>query len=446
MDESTVLTETKKAHSWWRWSPRSRWAVSAAVVIAVAGAFAAPALIASADDANLPDVTAEELLASVVSATPAPLSGTLVYTARLGLPEIPFAQVGGADPIALLGGSSTLRVWSDGGENSRVALLGSTSEFSVVRNGLEAWTYSSVLDEVVHYTLSDEDAAFLRLLTARQGGGGSPQAAGELPTPQAIAGAALAVADKASVVSVDGQTSVAGRSAYQLVVTPRTGGTLVARIVIAIDAETSMPLRAPIWSTQDDAAPAIEVGFTDIDFTAPDPSVLQFSPPAGATVRDVEVKLPGLDSLAGMAGSGDLSELGNLSDLGGVSDLGGSDAADGAVPEGVTITGTGWETVVEISGVDVPALIAGDPEAIASLPGADRMIGSESGQQLVKEFQESLSSSEDSGFDAAALYDQLTTEVPEGRVISSSLVSILITTDGRVLIGAVPVETLRDMA
>jgi hypothetical protein len=48
--------------------------------------------------------------------------------------------------------------------------------------------------------------------------------------------------------------------------------------------------------------------------------------------------------------------------------------------------------------------------------------------------------------DTTALYDQLTTEVPEGRLLSSSLLSVLVTTDGRVLVGAVPAETLRGMA
>ena len=71
----------------------------------------------------------------MAGAEPSPLSGTVVYTARLGLPALPFGDVGGANPVALLGGSSTMRVWSDGGERSRVALLGATSEYSVVQDG-----------------------------------------------------------------------------------------------------------------------------------------------------------------------------------------------------------------------------------------------------------------------------------------------------------------------
>jgi len=48
--------------------------------------------------------------------------------------------------------------------------------------------------------------------------------------------------------------------------------------------------------------------------------------------------------------------------------------------------------------------------------------------------------------DVATLYEQLTTEVAEGRLLSSALLSVLVTDDGRVLVGAVPAETLRSLA
>lgn len=424
------LTDTLPTSTSRRWSPRSRWAVPAVVAAAVVGAFVAPPLIASAGDEGLPDVTPEQLLAAVVAAEPSPLSGTVVYTARLGLPEIPFAEVGGADPIALLSGSSTLRVWSDGVDSSRVSLLGATSEYSVVRDGAEAWTYSSADDEVVHYALSEQDQARYDELAAELEAGPPAEVVGDLPTPQEAARAALEHADETSIVSLDGQTTVAGHGAYLLVVTPRSTGTLVARIVVAVDAETSTPLRVQVWSTQDSAAPALEVGFTDVAFTTPDPAVLSFSAPAGATVRDVVVPLPAE------------SELPDAPDRAAVEDL-----KDGHVtPEGVTVTGTGWETVVEVSGLDVLSMIAGDPAALTALPGAERRIGSESAQDLIAEFSGDGSGPHSMDLDTAALYAQLTTAVPEGRLLSSSLLSILVTDDGRVLVGSVPAQALRAMA
>lgn len=401
---------------------RRAWAVPAAVVAAVGAAFAGPAIVASAGSEGLPDVTAEELLADALAAEPLPVTGTVVYTARLGLPEIPFAEAGGADPIALLGGSSTLRVWSDGGDRSRVALLGATSEYSVVHDGPEAWTYSSADDEVVHYALSDADAARYAELEA----GPSPEVAGELPTPQEAASQVLALAQERSTVSVDGETTVAGRGAYQLVVTPRDAGTLVARVVVAVDAETSAPLRVQVWSTQDDASPALEVGFTDVDFTAPDDAVLAFSAPAGATQRDVVVPLPDVPDMPDAAAlpegldPADLPQ--DLADLDAAQLDELAAAADAAHPD-VTVTGEGWARVVELAGVDVASLVAGDPAALATLPEGERTIGSPEAQELIEEFAPSDGSGMD--LDTTALYDQLTTEVPEGRLLSSDRKSVV---------------------
>ncbi|MGV8968351.1 MAG: LolA family protein [Cellulomonas sp.] len=401
-------------------SARVRWAVPAVTAVAVAGAFLAPPLLASAGESVLPEVTPGQLVTTIAAADPTPLSGTVVYTARLGLPEIP-VELTGADPIALLGGSSTMRVWTDGTERSRVALLGAASEYSVVQDGAQAWTYSSSDDAVVHYSLSAADQARYDALAADVRAGTVPKVAGELPTPDEAARAALAQVESFSTVAMGKQTSVAGRDAYQLVVTPKDSSTLVAKVVVAIDAETSAPLRVQTWSTADASSPALEIGFTDVSFTTPDPAVLAFSAPAGASVKDVVVPLPPMTD---------------------------APATQGALPPGMTVSGTGWETVVQASGLDVAALVAGDPKALTTLPGADLTIGSKSAQDLIDEFVPSDSSGAPSipSLDTSALYDQLTTAVPEGRLLSSTLLSVLVTTDGRVLVGAVPAETLRAMA
>ncbi|MDQ0374094.1 LolA family protein [Cellulomonas humilata] len=403
-------------------SPRTRWAVPVVAAVAVGLAFAAPPLFASADDAGLPTISPEELAAQVASAEPSPLSGTVVYTARLGLPALPFGDVGGANPVALLGGSSTMRVWSDGGERSRIALLGATSEYSVVQDGPEAWTYSSTDDAVVHYSLSAADAARYDELTAQAEAGDLP-VQGDLPTPEEAGRQAVGMARLTSTVTLDSQTEVAGRPAYQLVVTPTSDTTLVGRIVVAVDAETSTPLRVQVWSASDTKTPALEIGFTDVSFATPADSVLAFSAPAGASTREVVVPLPEVPAEAA------------------------TETPDKELPEGVTVTGTGWDTVVEASGLDVAALVAGDPSAAASLPGVDKTFGSQGAADLYSEFvPEEGSGSPMGDLDTTALYDTLTTEVPEGRLLSSALLSVLVTDDGRVLVGAVPGATLQALA
>lgn len=408
-------------------SPRARWAVPGVVAVAVAAAVAVPVL-ASADSTGLDAVTPAELLARVAEAEPTPVQGTVVYTARLGLPDLPVSEMTGADPVNLLGGSSTLRVWSDAGDRSRVALLGATSEYSVVRDGAEAWTYSSTDQAVTHYALDAADQARYDALSAQLQAGATPPAGADLPTPQEAADQVLAHAGEHATVSVDQPTTVAGRDAYQLVVSPRDEETLVSRVVVAVDAETSAPLRVQVWSVQDDAAPSLEVGFTDVAFTAPDDSVLTFSPPAGATVEDVVVPLPDVDPAA-LAAQGE-------------------PGAEPALPEGVAVSGTGWSTVVTLSDVDVAGLVGGDLDSIGTVPGAERLLGSDEAQDLIQEF---VPTDEDGKvthpeLDTATLYDQLTTAVPEGRLLTSTLLSVLVTDDGRVLVGSVPADTLRAAA
>jgi hypothetical protein len=357
----------------------------------------------------------------VAATEPSPLSGTVVYTARLGLPEIPFGAVGGADPINLLGGSSTMRVWSDGDQRSRVALLGPTSEYSVVQDGPEAWTYSSTDDAVVHYGLSEADAAKYAALSAMAKAGELPVQS-DLPTPEEVGRQAVGLAEKSSTVTLDAQTEVAGRAAYQLVVTPTSDTTLVARIVVAVDAKTSTPLRVQVWGTADAQTPALEIGFTDVTFATPADSVLAFSAPAGSSTRDVVVPLPELPAEP-------------------------ATPTDKELPEGVTVSGEGWDTVVTTSGLDVAALVAGDPAAAANLPGVDKTFGSQGAADLYSEFMPEEGSGSPMGdLDTTALYDTLTTAVPEGRLLSSALLSVLITDDGRVLAGAVPGATLQALA
>lgn len=394
---------------------RSPWAVPAAATAAVAIAILSQPLFASAGSSDLPELTAEEIVARALDAEPMALSGTVVHTARLGLPDMSMTEAMGADPLALLGGSSTLRVWTDGEERSRVSLLGTMSEWSVVTDGAEAWTYSSSDDEVVHYTLSDADLARLESMSEEARAEALSRKA-ELPTPQEAAAEVLDRVEEHSTVAVDSQTTVAGRDAYQLIVTPDTDGTLVDRVVIALDGATMTPLRVQTWSTQDSAAPAAEVSFTDVDFGTPSDSVLAFSAPAGAAQRDVVVPLPSDEELA---------------------------SGENAKPEMPTVTGTGWETVVEFSGMDLVTLMAGDPAALAGSP--ERLVGSERAQELLGEFIPE-GGSDGMEFDTLVLFEQLTTEVPEGRLLSSALLSVLVTGDGRILVGAVPAETLRAMA
>ncbi len=291
---------------------RWRWAAPISVLGVVAvGAFALPVL---ADDPDLPERTAEELLDSLAAAEPVPMSGTFTHTADLGLPEVPQTGTGSPSLLALVGGTTSARLWYGGDDLQRVSLMGTLSETDVVRNGDDVWYWTSSNNNAVHLTLPEH----------------SPDVMQAPVTPPDAAEQALDAVDPSTAVSVDGTAKVAGRSAYELVLEPRDDETLIGQIRLAIDAENWLPLRVRIYA-EGESSPSLESGFTSVSFEAPSESVFSFTPPDGATVSEAE-------------------------DLEGIDNPPASRPADVQPP---TVVGDGWSQVFVASGVDVDALLGG---------------------------------------------------------------------------------------
>ena len=79
---------------------RLRWAVPFAAGAAVAAAAILPGVAAGSDHPNLPARSAQQLLTDLLEVRAPALSGTVVETAHLGLPELP--TPGGAGRGAVL--------------------------------------------------------------------------------------------------------------------------------------------------------------------------------------------------------------------------------------------------------------------------------------------------------------------------------------------------------
>jgi hypothetical protein len=185
-----------------------RWGVPVAAAAAVA--LVATGVFTSAQaNPSLPAKTAGQLLVDLQGAKVDGLSGTVVQASELGLPELP--QVagqggGGTSLTSLLTGSHTLRVWYAGEDKQRVALLDSLGETDVVRNGTNAWLWSSQSNSATHLSIP--------------AGAAGKDEADHLPagvTPQQAAAAALKALDPTTQVTTSSTTSVAGRDAYELV-------------------------------------------------------------------------------------------------------------------------------------------------------------------------------------------------------------------------------------
>ncbi|KAE8763514.1 LolA family protein [Georgenia thermotolerans] len=353
---------------WTRWLPVA--VVPAAVAAVVAGSQAGAA-------ADLPDRSPQQVLALMAQRDDQPFSGTFRQTSDLGLPALPQgagtgtgtgtgAGAGGLTPAELLDvltGSHTGRVYVGGPDTARLQVMDALAERDAVRNGRDVWLYDSRENAATHLTLPAEHGT----------GGGHDGGAGATGTgsPDQLADRMVAELQPTTALAVGQDVEVAGRPAYQLVLTPKPADTLVGSVEIAVDGATGLPLRVAVLAR--DHKPAFEAAFTALDLGAPDAARFAFTPPPGAKVTQKAV--PEHDGAAGPQGTG---------------------------PE-PTVVGSGWDAVAVLPAGTV------DPAAVPMLQQAGQPVAG-------------------------------------GRLVSSRLVNALLADDGRVLVGAVPLERLQAAA
>jgi outer membrane lipoprotein-sorting protein len=328
---------------------------------------------------GLPARTAAELLAEVADATPPPLTGTVVETASFGLPALP-ATGNPASLSALFTGSHTIRVWYASPGHFRLAVPQSLSESDVIRNGGTAWLWQSTLNKVTKFTLPAHSARAQPNQTLPN------QTLPNQPlTPQQAAQQVLAAVGPTTTVSVDSNVTVAGQAAYALVLAPKDARSLVGQVQIDVDGRNSVPLRLQVFA-RGASSPAFQVGYTDIHFVTPAPADLSFTPPPGSTVSQVNLT----------GGGGQATDHGTA---------------------GVATIGSGWLTVLKLPS---SALI---PSAPATGAGQ-------------------------TGDSSAVLHALLASAAPvhgawgAGRLLRTSLVSVLMTDQGSTFIGAVEPSVL----
>ncbi|HUB38153.1 MAG TPA: hypothetical protein VMA72_04820 [Streptosporangiaceae bacterium] len=271
---------------------RARWAVPAGAV-AVTGIVIAAAAVASADSApSLPPRTAAQLLTEVAQGTAkplGPLTATVQQTSSLGLPELPAVSQQGGGPS--LGTSpATTSIWYRDPQHIRVAEQVPAGETDLRLDGRTLWVWNSKTQTATRYQLPAQ--------ASQAGRGASAKSVPELP--QSAAEQVLKAVGPTTVVSVQRNVYVAGQAAYQLSLVPRSSKSLVGSVLIAIDASRHIPLRVEVYP-RGSTTVAYSIGFTALSFGAPAASNFSFTPPPGATVKNVTV--PGnLKSILGPAG------------------------------------------------------------------------------------------------------------------------------------------------
>ena len=385
-----------------RISRRARWAVPVGAV-ALAGAVTAGTMISSAQASpELPLRTPAQLLASVAGRTaPLPaLTGTVVETASLGLPQLP----GGSDPTSitsLLAGSHTIKVWYADPTHIRLSVPVQMSETDLIRDGSQAWVWQSNSNTVTRMQLPAKDGRSARHAAA---------VPSQVPlTPQQAASQALKAVGPSTRVSVERNVTVAGQPAYQLVLSPKASGSLVGRIAIAVDAAKNVPLRVQVFA-KGAASPAFQVGYTSISFVKPAAANFSFTAPPGAKVKVVSPQ---------REASGPTS------------------ARDKKASGEPQVIGKDWLSVAVLPASALGDVMgAGSTSSIAG-PAAQSAAGSPAGG---------------SGEDAAVAHALLGSATSvhgawgSGKLLHTSLVSVLMTSDGHVLVGAVTPAVLESAA
>jgi outer membrane lipoprotein-sorting protein len=367
--------------------------VPAGIVALAVAVPSAGAVLQAAPSPSLPPMTAQQLLAAIQTAKVNGLSGTVVQSADLGLPSLPgltgmgAPSTGSSSLTSMASGSHTLRVWYAGPDKGRIALLGQLGESDVVLNNHNLWTWSSSDKTATHRVVQ---------APAHTSGTPSPDKNNALAnsTPQEIAAQLLKAVGPTTNVSTTGNTTVAGRKVYELLLQPKDTRSLVGQVKLSIDGETKLPLQVEVFAAGA-GKPAIKVGFTQVTFATPSAANFTFTPPPGAKVTEEKAPAP--------AKVPDPKQLAQH-----------KTELAGAQP---TVVGKGWTSVM-----------------VAKLP-ANALTGGAAKQPT---------RGDRGGNGASVDPQQLLSSLPKvsgswgsGRLLSSALFSALITDDGRVLVGAV---------
>jgi outer membrane lipoprotein-sorting protein len=346
-------------------------------------------------------------------------SGTVVKTSNLGLPALEMSSMMSQDAVddmaermpegfedfvpqlieqnaltqlvELAAGTHTMRVYaSDLGMRVQVMDQMGQRDLLVTEDGFWAYdaaaatAWSGSADDVTQSSLEDAKRQWQQ----------------ELASPEELVNALLDEARLSSTVSVGQDHEVAGRSAYQLIVSPNSSVSLIDQVVVSVDSETGMALDVKVFSREDSEA-AFEVGFESIRFATPDADIFSFTPPPGTTVIVEEVP-EALRALQAEYAGRTLTEA-DREQL--RADLRAAAEAEGMPsPE---LLGDEWESVMYLAQVpsDIPL----------------EMLETE-------------------------LFADLVTEVAGGVVFSTPILNVLVTDSGEIFAGSVTIAHLQSLA
>jgi len=489
-----------------RISRKLRWAVPAGAVVVVGGVLAGTMLASAAPPSLPHRTPAQLIAGMRTAKLPAAMTAVLSETANLGIPALPDIAgmpSSALSSLSMLSGTHTVQVWYAGPRHVRIALPVPFGETDLRVNGSQVWLWDSHDQTATHLILPARlpvsGAPFRPVPGGKTANGSRPlpgmkpgskkapsgmkpgskkapsgmkPGAGQRPpfaalTPIQAADRLLALIGPTTKVTVAGTTTVANRAAYELAIAPRSSQSLIGKIVIDVAASGYLPLQVQVFA-RGSASPAVQFGFTSLSTAKPAMSNFTFTPPAGAHVKTIRLPsvLPG-------AMSGFVAVPGKPgAPRPAVRAIG--LPAGVQVPAGpVRILGTGWTAVAVIQpgSVQVPAGLHAVPVPVGR-PGPNHRgpripvmvrpapfkravhrkgvasqvwapIGVGSTNSAASAYS---AGSPGPGSPLFGLLKKITTPVHgawgSGRLLRTSLISVLFTSKGQILVGAVTPATL----
>ena len=186
---------------------------------------------------------------------------------------------------------------------------------------------------------------------------------------------------------------------------------------VAIDARHHVPLRVQVFA-KGMASPVFQIGFTSVSFGKPAAANFAFRPPAGAAVVQGNTRSPG-QALGAMPGS--------------------------KVANGPGVIGNGWLAVADLPESALSSLTGTAPSARSAgpAPGLFGHSSASAGPAPGGSDGAGLGIGTDVIFTALLLSAKhVRGSWGSGRLLRTPLVSVLVTRNGRVLIGAVTPDVL----
>jgi outer membrane lipoprotein-sorting protein len=241
-----------------------------AVVVVAAGSTAIAVAAGGGGPTPPPKPLDQAIHAALGAPAPKGITARVKFTNNL----FPSGALLGSAGSALMSGASG-RLWATNDGRGRIELQSDAGDAQIVWNSSTVSVYDASSNTVYRANLPAHPSG--------ASGGGAPPALSEIDS-------FLKELGTHATISEAQPTDIAGRPAYNVALSPKHDGGLLASAQLAWDAEQGVPLRIAVLA-QGSKSPVLELTVTNISYGSVPASDVNVQPPAGA--KSVDLGAPG---------------------------------------------------------------------------------------------------------------------------------------------------------